>query len=531
MKKLLLCVLLLAACLRFYKLDSYPVSLSWDEAAIGYNAFSIAKTGQDEYGEKFPLLFQSFNDWKLPGYIYVDAVFVKTFGLSEFWVRFPSALFGTIAVLLTFLLFRKILDEKVGLAAAFLMAISPWHLQFSRAAFESNAALTIILLGLTLLFYGFQRKSFAVLSVPVLTLSLYFYYSPRIFVPLILLFVLILYKKEISKNYKYYLLGAAIAVLVAVPIVTKIISPQGLKRVQEVSLFSDVSIIQPYVAAKSINSNPLSMIFLNRRIPLAFESLHSYFAHLSPGFLFFGDDPNPRHRTIYHGNLYLIEIPLLAWGLWILLKQKENKPKWLLIAWLLLAPIPAAFAREFPHGLRALLMVPAVVTLSGIGLVAALRLRFAKLVIALVFTLSIVNYLFNYYVIYPQTNSRAWAYGYKQAIQQSQSLENSHDKIIFSGNYWKPYIFYLFYSAIDPHFYIREGTQEKVGKYQFGQAAWDGGKNLDAQTLDELKMGKTLVIISQEEWASLQSKEKFTNLKTIYDYSGTGEVFKIGQWE
>lgn len=531
MNKFIVLVLLLAALLRFYKLGDYPVSLSWDEAAIGYNAYSIAKTGQDEYGKKFPILFQSFNDWKLPGYIYVDSVFVKTFSLSEFWVRFPSALFGTIAVLLSYLLFRKILDEKIGLATAFLMAISPWHLQFSRAAFESNAALTVILLGLTLLFYGFQNKVLALLSVPTLALSLYFYYSPRIFVPLILLTIFIIYKKELSKNSKYYLIGAILAVLIIVPMAIKTVSPQGLKRVQEVSLFSDVSIIRPYVAARSMNNNPLSAVFLNRRIPLTFEILHSYFSHFSPGFLFFGDDPNPRHRTIYHGNLYLIEIPLLALGLWLLLKQKNNKSKCFLVAWLLIAPIPAAFAREFPHGLRALLMLPAIVSLSAIGLASVLKLRFAKLIIPLALVLSITNYLFTYYVVYPQTNSRSWAYGYKQAQEQSQTLESSYDRIIFSGNYWKPYIFYLFYNRVDPDFYIHQGNQEMVGKYKFGVAGWDGGKNLDAQTVEKLKLGKTLVVISPEEWTNLKLKEKFTNIQTIYDYSGSGEVFKIGQWE
>lgn len=60
-KKLLIVILLLAIVLRFYKLASFPVSLYWDEAAIGYDAFSIAKTGHDQYGKKFPLLFQSFN--------------------------------------------------------------------------------------------------------------------------------------------------------------------------------------------------------------------------------------------------------------------------------------------------------------------------------------------------------------------------------------------------------------------------------------------------------------------------------------
>src|SRR3989344_3038162 len=96
--KILIAIIIFAAFLRFYKLGSFPVSLYWDEAANGYNAYSIVKTKSDEYGTKLPLLFKSFNDYKLPGYIYTDAIVVKLLGLSEFSVRLPSALFGTLTV-------------------------------------------------------------------------------------------------------------------------------------------------------------------------------------------------------------------------------------------------------------------------------------------------------------------------------------------------------------------------------------------------------------------------------------------------
>ena len=75
--KTIIVILILAAFIRFYKLESFPVSIYWDEAAIGYNAYSIAMTGRDEYGMKLPLLFKSFSDYKLPGYIYLDSVFIK----------------------------------------------------------------------------------------------------------------------------------------------------------------------------------------------------------------------------------------------------------------------------------------------------------------------------------------------------------------------------------------------------------------------------------------------------------------------
>ncbi|MBI2599056.1 glycosyltransferase family 39 protein [Candidatus Curtissbacteria bacterium] len=575
MNKFLLSVILLAAFLRFYKLDSFPVSPSWDEVAIGYNAYSIAQTARDEYGKKFPLLFQSFNDYKLPGYIYLDALFIKLFGLSQFWVRFPSALLGTLAVLSTYFLAKKLFEgtqngwqlwkgsrqradslhgqekleskiksstggretidrprsKAIALLSAFLLAISPWHLQFSRAAFESNAALTIVILGLTCIFYGFKNRFLATLSVPILSLSLYFYYSPRIFVPLILVALFVIYKKEIAKNYKYFMLGVIVSLIIVVPIAVKIVSPQGLKRVQEVSIFKDTSIIEPYVLARSQTENPLSGIFLNRRIPLAFEAFHSYFSHFSPGFLFFGDDPNPRHKSVFHGNLYLVELPLLLIGLAILIGQKARKSKLLILSWLLIAPLPASLAKEFPHSLRALLMLPALIFITSPALARILKSQIMKVVFALIFALSLINYLYTYYVVYPKARSESWAYGYQQALSKASKLESAYDRIIFTGHYWKPYIFYLFESKIDPASYHADGNQESIGKYRFGTTYWDsGGKDLDLDTIKELKSGKTLLIITPQELSNLKSDEKFIDIETVYDYSGRNEIFKIGEW-
>ena len=101
---LLFLIVLFAAFLRFYHISSVPVSPYWDETAIAYNAYSIATTGKDEYGKSFPLLFQSFDDYKTPGNIYLTAIAVSLFGLNEFSARFTSALAGTMTVFLAFFL-------------------------------------------------------------------------------------------------------------------------------------------------------------------------------------------------------------------------------------------------------------------------------------------------------------------------------------------------------------------------------------------------------------------------------------------
>src|SRR4030042_6821920 len=90
---LLILISLVALVLRLWKLGSIPPSLNWDEAAFGYNAYSILKTARDEYGNFLPLA---------PIYVYLAVPSVALFGLTEFAVRFPAALFGALSVFLIY---------------------------------------------------------------------------------------------------------------------------------------------------------------------------------------------------------------------------------------------------------------------------------------------------------------------------------------------------------------------------------------------------------------------------------------------
>ena len=97
-------IFILAAFLRYYMLGTIPLGLNNDETAIGYNAYTILQSGKDEYGTSFPLYFRSFDDYKLPVYIYMTSINEKIFGATPFAVRFPSALFGSLSVIAIYLL-------------------------------------------------------------------------------------------------------------------------------------------------------------------------------------------------------------------------------------------------------------------------------------------------------------------------------------------------------------------------------------------------------------------------------------------
>src|SRR5581483_6402689 len=150
-KWLLLFIVLIGIFLRCYQLGNNPASLTWDEVAWGYNAYSLGIDGKDEFGRFLPHDYlESFGDFKPPMYAYLDIVPIKAFGLNEFGTRFPSAFFGVLTIVATYFLVIEIFGEEsqaLALLSSLFLAISPWHINLSRAAFEANISSFFIVAG------------------------------------------------------------------------------------------------------------------------------------------------------------------------------------------------------------------------------------------------------------------------------------------------------------------------------------------------------------------------------------------------
>src|SRR3989338_10009270 len=133
---ILILAILLAVITRLYKLGEAPHGLYVDEAGQGYSAYSILKTGKDEFGKNYPIVFRSFTDFKTPVYIYSIVPLIPQFGLTPFTIRFPSFLFSILTIPILFLLVRKLTPKNMSLPlaflATFLFAISTWHIVFSK---------------------------------------------------------------------------------------------------------------------------------------------------------------------------------------------------------------------------------------------------------------------------------------------------------------------------------------------------------------------------------------------------------------
>src|SRR3989338_5994195 len=202
-KYILAAIILISSVLRLYKLDTIPPSLYWDEVSLGYNAYSILATGHDEHGRFLPLTnFAAFGDYKPPGYIYAAVPSVAIFGLNEFAIRFPSALFGILTVLLTYILAKKLFEkENLAQLSALLLAISTWHIGLSRGAFEGNLALFFSTLGIYL-FIKFAKDNalFIYFCATAFLVAVYTFTGHRLFVPFILLVLVIQFRKQVQAH-------------------------------------------------------------------------------------------------------------------------------------------------------------------------------------------------------------------------------------------------------------------------------------------------------------------------------------------
>lgn len=492
---LLLFIALIALGSRITQVDRLPPSLNWDEVSHGYNAYSILTTGKDEWGFVLPSIFRAYGDYKLPVYIYLTSLSVLLFGLSPFAVRLPSVLAGVGTVVFTYFLVlelysrEKIKESKIDreiLAAvsSFLVAVEPWSLFASRAAFEANLSLFFIVSGVYFFLKGFQKPSHFLLSSLFLGLSVWTYNSARIFVPILILVLFLIYWKDLVKVFKkdkklsfYCLLVTA---FFFVPMFYQLLTPVGRVRFSKVAILDSGAISQIIESRQSSDLNPfLTRLLYNRPTYFIQNFISNWAKHFTCSFLFFKGGTHYQFSLPGHGLLYLINLPFFFIGWLVLLKQsfKKDRVSLFLLTWLFLAAIPSSLTREAPHVLRSIVMLPIPMVATAIGLMSFVSwLERRKLNIArkffLIFYILILfvfigNYLNKYFTEYRRVFSWAWQYGYKETVDYLKGNYGKYDKIIFTKKYGEPHEFILFYWRWRPRDYIND---ERL--VRFYQSEW-----------------------------------------------------------
>lgn len=434
--------------LRIYKLDQIPAGFFCDEAATGYNAYTISTTGKDEYGAILPAFFRSFDNYR-PGIpMYFTVPFVKLFGLNEFSTRLPSAIIGTLTILIIFGLCRLLTSSYlIASLSALFLSISPWHIQFSRYS-EGNIYLPFFLILATyFLFLSMKTKKIYLyyLSAVTFALTFYTYFQAYYLVPFFMIFYGFIFKNWILKHKKETIYSLLLFIIFSIPIL------QGLKGGYIFSRFHQIS-------SATIEKTP---------IQIGLNMIQTYTAHFRPEFLLEKGDIGYTTHFITRfsvrgmGEIYLIQLPFVLLG-FPTLYRKWRKTFLIVVSWLILYPLGSTLAPLAdgggPFASRSIIgVIPfQILTSTGVYFVSSVIKNnivkiFFFMTIFIIITSSFKTYAKNYFVQYPLYSSDfwGWQYGARDIVKYFSLNKNKYDQLIMAPEFNAPEIFFKFYAPND----------------------------------------------------------------------------------
>lgn len=495
---------MIAVFLRFYQLGNIPAGLTNDEAGVGWDAYSILNTGRDQWNQFMPIHFIAFGDYPLPVLRYLTILPVYFFNLNSFSVRFPSALFGTISVILVFFLVKKISNEKVALLSSLLLSISPWAIGLSRVTIEPNIAITFFLLGLFLYFLAKKRKILLLFSVLSFVATVYTYSAYVLFLPIALSALIIWDRRYVFSNLKIYLISFLLLILLIIPNFL-IKNTAASVRFSQVGLTSNINsvglinVLNDERGACLKDFNPVICRLANNKIILFTSSFFkNYLLHYNFNLLYGNGSQTQFSILPARGLEYLFESAFLIFGILAIIKNKD-KSGYLLLALLLVSPISDSLTGEGHYG-RASIMLPFIVMIEGVGLYYLVEIiskiavipikRIAYLILVLTIFMGLSIFWINYLTYFNNNYSVFSQYGYGDLMKKVNSLKNSYDKVYISKNLndAKQYIYYLFYNKYDPGKF-----QNKIGvSYSKDDSGW-----ISVDKIDNIYFVQTLPVIDK----------------------------------
>jgi len=355
---IILIILAVAGFFRLYNLDTAPPGLYPDEAVNANDAMQALDSGEYK-------IFYPDNNGREGLYVGFLAILFKLFGPSIWVLRFASAFIGILTVLFLYLLAKEMFNWQIASLASFFMAISFWHVNFSRIAFRGILVPLFTILVAYFLWRGFKylKNRDFLLSGVFLGLGMYTYIPFRL-MPFVVMVLLLVFWQKIKKDYslsKYehlrnkYLVGFAYVLVASIIIAGPILffaydNPDiFLARSGQVSIFSA--------------DNPILELGLSVGKTLQM-------------FNFIGD-LNWRHNFSGASQLFwgigIFFLVGIIRSFWKSFRMKEEHGHFstvhtLLLTWFFILLIPNFLSAEgLPHALRAIGVIPVVMIFAAEG--------------------------------------------------------------------------------------------------------------------------------------------------------------------
>lgn len=451
MKFIAVFLILVAFSLRFFWHGISPPGFTADEAVFGYNAYSLLRSGTDQFGSKFPVALRAFGDYRPALYSYLAAPFVKLFGLTETATRLPSVLSGTFTVLVAVLLAWQLTrNRSLALISGLILAFSPSHILISRYADMSSLSTLFLGSGVWLWFRH------PLLSSLNFVLAAYSYHNARVTGPLLLLSLVVIYWPHFKSHLRQFMIAAGFGLILIMPLISFLIrSPElALRRGVYENFLSQKSYLPRVTTDISTDpanqSPPITRFIHNKPKVILTQLAENYLSHFSPNYLFLTGDPHERFQTSGSGIYNLALALLLPIGFVVAFRQSSLR---ILPAWLLISPLVASLGLFTPNSLHTLDSVIPASILAALGLLSLPR-RF-QFGVLLVFIYSAYRFFYGYFITIPQTPELRWNWFPRSRDYVNLTrLVPAAELITIIGTHNFPQ-FYLFYNRIDPHQFQR----------------------------------------------------------------------------
>jgi len=511
----------LAVFPRISRITTLPPSLFSDEVDAGYQALTFNQNHADYFGNRFPVHFQSFSDWRTSLYIYSVAAVQNFTSSPELSVRLPSAIFGILSVAVFYLLTNSVF-------AAFLLAISPWAIHYSRTGFEVSGMIFCLLTGI----YFWQKHQqkhqtiYLIASIISLSLSAYFYSTAKLFIVFLIPLCYLIWKPKL----KSLIISLFIGLLVLTPLAVDTLKGRAGYRFSYISIFTEPhreqitdtlryqDILLEHPDEIGVPTPPLSFLFHNKYQLIVERFVKNYIYSFSPEFLFLEGDKNLRQGFGQHGMFYIIDFFMILYGLYLYLK-KPTKLGHLFFWVLILGPIPFALTRDSlgPHATRLIIILPSLIYFSSLTL--------SKIpLITPFYLLLLINFWHYYQNHYPQLSARTWHTNLKEAVLATSKYP---DHQIYFSDTAEPFLpFFLYYYPFLPHEPLTSHLTELNTNYFSGKCLDNrycfGQINLNAFPSTTTP---TLFVIPTSQ--SVTIPNGFTLKQTLPKKFQEGEAFQI----
>ncbi len=444
MKKILL-ILIVSLFVIFFRFNQVPKNLAFDEVEFTKLALSLDNKSYTPYS--------TYATGHSTLYFYILLSSFKIFGVNNFGLRFPSALFALINVILFYQLMTICFNKKkkktnflvsnLPLILSLIFVTSRWYFNFSRFAFEVTFLLFLELSSIFFLFQYLKSKSYFHIILTSFFAGLAFnsYPSGRIF--FILPFTFILLKRNLhgqktfslfqhsnqgnilncvliwSRTKKQLIIGSLIFILTIIPLSTYFIKNHDIRINQEL-FFKD----------KNLSLTKKSE-FLARNI-------------INTSLMFFvKGDSNGRHNYPYKPALNPVLGTLFLMGLYKAFRRLKKTHNSFFIFYLIISIIPSilTYPWENPNMLRTFVVIPSVIFFIGQGIIIIINNKFLYNRKTLVqFTLIILLFSSSLYEL------RTYFKYQSQVFKNSFEIETTID------NLWKKKYIFLDHKKIQKMF-------------------------------------------------------------------------------